>query len=171
MEGRLVKYTEIKESAYINYIKEWEDAGIEVIPGASKRSGKEYNELLEKWSSNETDKMYDKGLVASTLYFLVDEDEKILGAIDLRHKLNEALTKHGGHIGYGVRPSERKKGYATVMLSKLLEMLRTRGYDKVLITCADTNEGSARTIEKNGGKLWDKPVFEEMLIRRYWIEL
>jgi len=108
---RLVEFTNILEGQYLSYIAEWEQTGEDIVPSAAKRNNLSFDELMQKWLSDKTDESYKKGFVPSTLYFLVDENERILGAIHLRHELNERLMQNGGHIGYGVRPSERNKGY------------------------------------------------------------
>ena len=111
-------------------------------------------------------------LVTATLYVAVRRtDGRIVGMIDLRHELNAHLAAIGGHIGYSVRPEERRKGYARWMLAQTLEKARARGIPRVLITCDDDNEGSRRTIEDNGGVLEGLAQFEGETIRRYWIAL
>jgi predicted acetyltransferase len=97
---------------------------------------------------------------------------KIVGRVSLRHELNEFLLREGGHIGYGVVPSERRKGYAKEILRQSLQLARGLGIKRVLLTCDDNNEGSSRTIEAHGGKLENKILSPGMTIekRRYWIE-
>jgi len=165
---RLVRYEEIGESAYADYANEWESSGENVIPGAADRRGRSFAEMLEKWKLDESDAAWER-FVPSTLYFLVDEAGKALGAIHLRHALVEKLRLHGGHIGYGVRPSERGKGYSTHMLKTLLATLRARGLDEVLLTCDDDNPPSWKAMESCGARLEDKILFEGRLSRRYWI--
>jgi len=167
----LVPYNKINKSAYIEYISEWENDGKTIILSASDRKGRTFEEMMSKWISNEEDIMYEKGLVPSTLYFLINSKRRIIGAIDFRHSLNEKLKRHGGHIRYGVRPSERRKGYCFFMLNTLLEMIKLKDYNNVLLTCDDDNIGSIKTIEKSGGVLENKIIDEEKLIRRYWIDL
>jgi len=167
---KLVKYNKISESEYLDYINEWELSGERIVPWAAGRETENFQNLLNKWAANETDEAYKKGLVPSTLYFLVHK-KRILGAIHFRHELNDDMLLNGGHIGYGIRPSERRKGYATNMLAMLLDDIRSKGYKKVLITCDDENIGSVKTIENANGVLHDKTEFEGVVTRRYWVNL
>ncbi|BCJ26912.1 GNAT family N-acetyltransferase [Actinocatenispora sera] len=108
--------------------------------------------------------------VHASYWWIVSGDE-ILGAISLRHELNDFLLRAGGHIGYGVRPSARRRGLAGWTLVAVLDRARDRGMDRVLITCADDNVASARTIERAGGVLDDVRDTELGRTRRYWITL
>ncbi len=111
-------------------------------------------------------------LVTATLFVAVRKtDFGIVGMIDLRHRLNDFLAEYGGHIGYSVRPDERRKGYAKRMLALVLEEARGRGISRVLITCDDDNVASARTIEANGGVFERTACLDGEVLRRYWIEL
>jgi predicted acetyltransferase len=110
------------------------------------------------------------GYVPATYWWIV-EGATYLGAITLRHRLTEQLLRVGGHIGYGVRPSARRRGLASWALGEVLSRARERGLDRVLLTCADTNLASARAIERNGGVLEDIRETEFGLTRRYWIDL
>ena len=90
--------------------------------------------------------------VPQTNLWLTDGDE-FLGQLSIRHALNRRLRYKGGHIGYGVRPSRRRRGYATLMLRLSLPVANQLGIDPALITCDDTNVASRRVIEANGGRL------------------
>jgi predicted acetyltransferase len=109
------------------------------------------------------------GWVHCTYWWIVENDE-ILGAIALRHELNDFLLRAGGHIGYGVRPSARRRGLATFALAGVLPHAAKLGLPRVLITCDVTNEGSRRTIEGNGGVLEDIRDTEIGRLRRYWVD-
>ena len=106
-------------------------------------------------------------------YWLVD-DKNFIGAISLRFELNDFLEAHGGHIGYGVRPSMMRQGYATKMLALGLDKLKKAGIRRVLVTANDENVGSVKAILANGGVLENKIdcIFEPGCTSgRYWIEM
>ncbi len=119
-----------------------------------------------------SDSSPDPGLVAETMYWAA-ENNKVVGRIALRHELNENLKAFGGHIGYEVRPSARRRGIATKMLQMLLETPKAKEIGKLLLTCAPDNIGSNRTIIANGGML-EKTAFVKKWNREtnyYWIDL
>ena len=115
-----------------------------------------------------------EGRVPATQYIFVrEEDDKIVGMLQIRHYLNDYLEKYGGHIGYSVAPSERRKGYASQMLKSALPECKELGIEKVLITCFDNNIGSRKTILANGG-VYESTVYdpdEKASLEKYWIDL
>ncbi|MGA9995281.1 MAG: GNAT family N-acetyltransferase [Pyrinomonadaceae bacterium] len=112
------------------------------------------------------------GRVPCTFYWLFDQD-KIIGRSGLRHRLTPDLENEGGHIGYDIRPSERRKGYGTLILKLTLEKAAEFGLQRVLLTCDADNLGSAKIIEKSGGHLTGQEISRGSgkLISQYWIEL
>ncbi|MGB9153140.1 MAG: GNAT family N-acetyltransferase, partial [Alphaproteobacteria bacterium] len=104
---------------------------------------------------------------------VAEVDGEIIGRVSLRFELNEYLTERGGHVGYGVAPAHRRKGYATEILRQALVVIRAEGVDPVLVACDDDNVASSRTIERNGGVLESiaPPNYGEVeSVRRYWIK-
>ena len=126
-------------------------------------------EELKKRSCEDT---VPKGLVPSSTYLAVREkDNYIVGMIDIRHYLNEYLTQAGGHIGYGVRKTERNKGYAKQMLKLALEKCKELKIKKVLITCDEDNIASEKVILSANAKLEDIRNIDGENKKRFWIDL
>ncbi len=103
-------------------------------------------------------------------YFWITEgdggpDDEVVGFLNLRHVLNDFLLQEGGHIGYSVKPSARKRGHASAALGLAVAVAADLGIGRVLVTCEEDNDASRRTIESNGGVLEDVRNGK----RRYWI--
>ena len=135
-----------------------------------KSNYKEWLIYIEKQLKKET---VQEGLVTANTFFTIrKKDDKIVGIINVRHELNDYLFNYGGHIGYSILPSERRKGYAYKQLLMALEFCKSLNIKKVLVTCVDYNIGSSRTIEKVGGVL-ENIVFnpnKNTGEKRYWID-
>ena len=134
----------------------------------------EYNTFAEWFADivkNSSEETVADNWVPSTTLLGVDENDRIVGMIDVRHRLNDYLAAYAGHIGYSVRKSERRQGYATQMLSQALEVAKALGIEKVLITCDRDNIASAATIRKGGG-VFESEVFDDgEPVHRYWIDI
>ena len=157
----IIKYKEesLKESPLIN--------GSASLDRFS--SIEDWLEELNKRSSEDT---VPKGLVPSSTYLGVREkDNYIVGMIDIRHYLNEYLTQVGGNIGYGVRKTERNKGYAKQMLKLALEKCKELKIKKVLITCDEDNIASEKVILSANAKLEDIRNVDGENKKRFWIDL
>jgi predicted acetyltransferase len=159
------------EEQYYDFINEWNDNGEEITPYSVRPLELDYKGWLENTYKFEDRDGCPSHFVPAHTYFLVSEEERIIGAINIRHCLNDYLFKVGGHIGYGIRPLERKKGYANLMLSLALPIAKELGISKALITCDKKNIGSAKTIMKNGGVLENEVTEEGEITQRYWIDL
>lgn len=129
-----------------------------------------YMDKVERYSKGENLKT---GHVPSITFWLIDDNEMILGVSRLRQYLVSHLEKEGGHIGYDVPPSLRRKGYGSMLLKLTLRRAKELGMDKVLVTCDRDNIGSSKVIENNGGKLENEVISDSSgkKILRYWIEL
>lgn len=143
------------------------------LPGAGAlEQFNDYDEWIGKTVKDSCKETVREGKVPATQYFGIVDNE-IVGAIQIRHELNDYLLNYGGHIGYGVRPSQRRKGYASDMLRLVLEECKKLNINKVLITCRKENIGSASTIKKFGGILENEVLNEKQneIRQRYWINL
>ena len=115
-----------------------------------------------------------EGLVIATQFMYVRKaDNRLVGMIQVRHYFNEYLSQFGGHIGYSIKPNERRKGYATSMLTAVLPYCKEIGLNKILICCIDGNIGSEKTILNNGG-VYESTIYEQdekCNLKRCWITL
>jgi predicted acetyltransferase len=104
-------------------------------------------------------------------FLLAEVEGEIVGRVSIRYALNEALAEKGGHVGYGVRPTFRRRGFATEILRQSLELIHAGGVEHVLLVCDDDNVGSASVIERCGGILESvvTPDDGSAPFRRYWI--
>ncbi len=129
----------------------------------------EYVRRLDAWSKGLE---LQAGKVPHS-FLLALVGSEIVGRVSIRHSLNDFLKKINGHIGYGVRPKFRKKGYAKDILRKSLKICKDLGLKQVMLTCDDKNIGSIKTIESNGGILKEKFQLDDdpILKRRYWITI
>lgn len=128
-----------------------------------------WEEILQFHADAEEGINLPAGFVPAS-FLVADVDGDIVGRVSIRHELNDYLAAFGGHVGYAVGKAYRRRGYATEILRQAIDMLRLMGVDRVLVTCADDNVGSFKTIEACGGKLQDKVEGDgDTLTRRYWV--
>jgi predicted acetyltransferase len=157
----------------IKFIQEFKEYNSEINGvGGLKNYLDKYDHWLIKLENDKDNKNIESDKVPASTYFAIRiDDNKIVGMINIRHKLNNKLIKKGGHIGYGVRPTERRKGYATEILTLGLKQCKELKIARVLVTCDKDNIGSVKTIQKNKGILDNELLDEEMnkVIQRYWI--
>ena len=171
---RLIEPTMEYDEQIQAYRREFLEAGGSMDGCGSLRRYETTQEWLDQVEALKRPETTPPQMVPSTLYIYVREsDRKVVGMIQIRHYFNEFLEKYAGHIGYSVCPSERRKGYATQMLGLVLPECKKLGINRVLISCVKGNEGSRRTILKNGG-VYESTVFEPgdgVHLERYWIDV
>ena len=169
MNLRLVKAQEKYRGQIINMMEEWGSAEEKIIPYSICRL--DYRDF-ENYCKNIEITDDSDGLVPDSTFFCLDEERNVMvGAVNIRHRLNEKLLNDGGHIGDGVRPSERKKGIATKMIALALEKCKELGIESVLMVCNKDNIGSAKSIINHGGILENEIEAEGVRKQRYWIDI
>ena len=162
--------------SYSDEIIKYKEESLAEIPIINGSSGLDRFSSIEIWFEELKKKSCEdtvpEGLVPSSTYLGVREkDNYIVGMIDIRHYLNEYLTQVGGHIGYGVRKTERNKGYAKQMLKLALEKCKELKIKKVLITCDEDNIASEKVILSANAKLEDIRNVDGENKKRFWIDL
>ena len=129
---------------------------------------------IERCMNGENPDFVPENRVPATQFlFIRAADNRLVGMLQVRHHFNEHLKQYGGHIGYSIRPGERRKGYAKEMLKMALPFCKEIGLDRVLITCIDGNIASEKTILANGG-VYESTVYEpdeQVHLKRFWITL
>ena len=174
MNLRLDKLTYENKDKIIELLDEWRTYN-ENTPSANhspwaifRNDHKDFDYYIANLETKEeTDRW-----VPDSVFFCYDIDRDIyVGAVNIRHRLNDSLLFTGGHIGDGIRPSERRKGYGTAMLALALDECRKLGIKRVLMTCDKDNVGSAKAIQKNGGVKENEVIEDGVIEERYWIEL
>ena len=161
-------------SQIAEYRQEFLDAGDSMDGTGPLRRVENPEEYIKICAEYEDIQTVPSHLVPATqLFFVRKSDNRLVGMLQVRHRFNDYLEKYAGHIGYSVRPSERRKGYAKEMLKMALPFCRELGLDKVLITCIDGNIGSEKTILANGG-VYESTVHEpnsDRDLKRFWITI
>ncbi|MCQ2087493.1 MAG: GNAT family N-acetyltransferase [Bacilli bacterium] len=177
MALRLVTLTNEYRRQLTEMLDEWSKYN-EENPTANKSPSAIFNGDYKNDFDVYVKNMYDseaaikRGHVPATTFFLYDDERDIfIGAANVRHYLNEGLLATGGHIGDGIRPSERRKGYATIMIKLALEECKKLGIDRVLMTCDINNIGSRKSIINNGGIKENEVPDDGSITERYWINL
>lgn len=174
VELNLVKATDLPASKVMEFRQAFLSAGERSINGSrGLHNYDKYEGWI--WLVKECEKPENTllGVQASTYFAVRKSDDAVVGCIELRHTLNESLAVIGGHIGYSVAPKERRKGYATRMLTQVLEEAKKAGLSRVLLTCDMDNIGSYKTVEACGGVREQEEPYEldgESYFK-YWIEL
>ena len=170
----LVSPTKEYEKEAFEYIQEFLDYNSEINGTGGLNRYHNYDEWLLKVEKDLDFQNIPEDKVPANTYFLIRElDNKIIGMINIRHRLNEFLLNEGGHAGYSIRPTERGKGYGTLILKLGLERCKELNLKEILITCDKANIPSAKVIQNNNGVL-DNEIYSEAfsgIIQRYWIKL
>lgn len=150
-------------------MEEWRSSGEELVPFTLEYDSTDFDKFILFTNSFKTVKA--DGFVHHSTFWLITDDNNIAGVSNLRHYLNESLLSEGGHIGFGIRPSFRRKGYASKLLELTLLEAKKINLSKVLLTCDKSNTGSSRTIHKNNGVLWKEQILDGIMKQYFWIDI
>ena len=166
------KYKESFLEALTEYQKEKTTDRLDIFALNKTELQGDFQSYIKRIENYSLGKNLPLGYVPDTTYWLIDGSE-FIGRISIRHKLTESLLREGGHIGYDIRPSKRKLGYGKKILELALPKAKMLGITKALITCDETNIGTKKIIEANGGVLENSVAMGDRKPRklRYWIEL
>ena len=170
----LIPPTKANKTAILAFKNEFFQAGERVINGGALLDQMDYEEWLENIRRNgESQTVRQDWVVSSTFLAVREQDQRIVGIVDLRHSLGQPfLAEYGGHIGYAVRLSERGKSYAVQILSLALEAAQELGLEAVMLGCYADNMGSIKTMLKCGGVLKEeKPYIDGKPVCIYWITI
>ena len=128
-------------------------------------SWKDYINNVEGWKQG-------VGNLVPATYLVAVVDGEIIGRVSIRHQLNDFPKLYGGHVGYAVVPSKRKKGYATEILRQALALCADLGLKKIMISCDVGNKASKKVIERNGGVYERDTNLDDLNIQKhiYFIE-
>ena len=159
--------------SYRALVREFVEAGEPLVPFTLEFAHDDFDAFVERLGACSRGEGLPPGFVPHTTLWLVRDGRDVLGVSNLRHRLTPRLRVEGGNIGYGVRPSARRRGYATALLRGTLDRARAIGLDRALLTCAKHNGASVATIRRCGG-VFDSEEFiasRNEIVQRYWIDL
>lgn len=151
---------------------EWRATGEQLVPySLNYYSHKDFSDYMQRLHNSSRGVGLPAGFVAWSTFWLTDAKNTLLGCLDIRHQLNEQLLQEGGHIGFGIRPSRRGRGYGATLLRLGLREAQKIGLQQVLLTCDKTNVGSKKIILANGGAFYEEGLFAGRPKLKYWIDI
>lgn len=172
IKPKLVRPNIIYKKSFLQALREFRQEGGKFMVLDRRELERDFAAYVSKVKGWAQGRNLIKGYIPETVYWLVD-GKKYIGKTAIRHRLTPFLRQIGGHIGYEIRPSERKKGYGSMILKLALPKARVLGIKKVRISCDAANVGSRRIIEKNGG-VFDTQISQGRGLPkklRFWINL
>mgnify|MGYP002621699178 CR=1 FL=1 len=169
-----IRPNESLEQQAIEYIEEHQEYNSQINGcGGLDHYANNYRSWLERLEEYRNCPVEENRVPGETLMLIRERDNRLIGMCNIRYELNERLRTSGGHIGYGIRPTERRNGYNEINLYLALIHCHERGLNMVLLDCNDDNIASYRTMEALGGILIDTYIdpYDGELTRRYAINV
>lgn len=172
-ELRFIEPSIAYREAYMAFYRDWIESGESIVPWVVEKDPSDFESYVKfLFSEDSEEKVTQDGFVPHSTYWLVNGEGEIVGAVNFRHRLNRKLFESGGHIGYGIAPSHRRKGYASKQLAEALKVAKAKGLDRVLLVCDADNKASERTILGAGGRFESFFTTEDgETVKRFWIHL
>jgi Predicted acetyltransferase len=169
----LVAPTGALRGSYLSLVEEFIAAGDKLVPFVLAFDNDDFDAFLARLDACARGEGLPPGFVAHSTWWLVRDASEVVAVSNLRHALTAALLREGGNIGYGVRPSARRRGFGTAILAKSLTQAAKLGLGRVLVTCAATNPGSVKVIVRNGGIFESEEYLSDRneVVQRYWIDV
>ena len=167
---KLIAPTAELETEHKEMLNEWLQTGERLVPFTLQYDTYDFEKYIARLNDCKNGIGLPKTFVPSSTFWLTNVKNKIIGTVDIRHQLNANLFIEGGHIGYGIRPSERKKGYATKILELSLLEAKRLHISKILITCDKSNDASKKAILKNNGKFYQTNLLNDIEKLSFWVD-
>ena len=170
---RLEAPSEVHADSYRALVRDFLVHGEHLIPFVLEFAHDDFGAMVRLLQAHSRGEGIPPGFVPHSTWWLVRDGADVVGVSNLRHALTPRLRVEGGNIGYGVRPSARRRGYATALLRGTLERARELGLKEALLTCSKTNAASVATIRKCGGRFDSEEFIPERkeVVQRYWIDI
>lgn len=168
---KLVGINEIEEKQFKEYLESWRNMNERITPSSCEMKSLTFDKWRKEQLLLQKSETLPQGIVRAESLFLIEDNGYILGVINLRYAMTEELLKFGGHMSFGVRPEERRKGYGFIMIKLALNTLRANGINRALITVTRENKAAKNIIRKIGGCLENAYESAGNVIDRYWISL
>ena len=174
VQATLIRPTADLRDSFLEAAGEYRAAGEELDPAFPAYWGTRFEMYVAQLEALVQGRHLPTSMVPAETFWLVNAGRRFIGMSRLRRRLTRALRTEGGHVGYSIRPSERRKGYGTHLCALTIEEARkTKRYKRLLITCDTKNTGSASIIEKNSGILENHIISPRTgrQVSRYWVQL
>ena len=169
----LIEPAERFRESYLQMVNELNEAGDLHPKSPDLWAVKDFNMYLNRVRNHAQGIDFEQGWVSYSVYWLINKNNEVAGLVYIRYRLTPSLEKFGGHIGYAIAPSHRRKRYGTAILKFALEKAKLLGIKRALITCNSDNIASRKIIKTNGGIFQDETPVEdsEKNSQRFWIDI